>query len=72
MVEGPPTLRVEVTFNGSVPERQVRRASGVSNVEVVGHALHCHVCGSFQPFLEAMSGYEILSLRSTPMPPKAD
>jgi hypothetical protein len=43
----------------------VERASGVSDVEVDGPVLRCRVCGSFQPFLEALRGYEVVSLTST-------
>ena len=56
--------RIEVTFVGNPPVRQVERASGVSEVEVEGPVLRCTVCGSFQPFLEAMRGHEVISLKS--------
>ena len=58
--------RVEVTFVGAAPARQVRLASGVSDVEVEGPSLRCLVRGSFQPFLESLRGHEVLSLTSTP------
>jgi hypothetical protein len=58
--------RVEVSFVGAAPVQQVERASGVSEVEVNGRVLHCTVCGSFQPFLEALRGHEVISLRSIP------
>ena len=58
--------RVEVTFVGKPPARQVARASGVTEVEVDGCQLRCLVRGSFQPFLEALRGYEVISLTSTP------
>jgi hypothetical protein len=45
--------------------RQIERASGVSEVEVDGQLLRCLVYGSFQPFLEALRGYEVVSLSST-------
>jgi len=64
MVEEPPGQRVEVTFIGAPPARQVERASGVSEVEVDGSVLRCLVCGSFQPFLEALRGHEVVSLKS--------
>jgi hypothetical protein len=57
--------RVELTFVGLPPARQVARASGVTEVEVDGHRLRCCVCGSFQPFLEALHGSEVISLTST-------
>ena len=56
--------RVEVTFVGSPPERQVARASGVSDVQVEGSVLRCTVYGSFQSFLEALRGHEVISLKS--------
>ena len=56
--------RVEVSFVGAAPAQQVERASGVSEVEVHGRVLRCTVYGSFQPFLEALRGHEVLSFRS--------
>ena len=58
--------RVEVSFVGAPPTQQVKRASGVSEVEIDGATLRCVVCGSFQPFLEALRGHEVITLRSTP------
>jgi hypothetical protein len=58
------TQRVEITFEGAPPTRQVMRASGVSDVEVDGHTLRCRVTGSFQPLLDAVRGYEVLTLES--------
>ena len=60
------TQRVEVTFVGAPPVRQIARAIGVTEVEVDGHRVRCVVWGSFQPFLEALHGYEVISLTSTP------
>jgi hypothetical protein len=57
--------RVEVRFVGTPPVQQVQRASGVSQVKIEGPVLRCLVCGSFQPFLEALRGHEVLSLTST-------
>ena len=56
--------RVEVQFFGAPPAQGIERASGVSEVEVDGHVLRCSVCGSFQPFLEALRGHEVISLES--------
>lgn len=56
--------RVEVIFVGAPPVRKVERASGVAEVEVDGRILRCTVHGSFQPFLEALRGHEVLSLKS--------
>jgi hypothetical protein len=64
MVEEPAKQRVEVTFVGAPPARQVERAVGVSEVEVNGRSLRCTVYGSFQPFLEALRGSEVISLKS--------
>ena len=61
-----PTQRVEVSFVGAPPAQQVERASGVSEVELDGHVLRCLVCGSFQPFLEALRGHEVVDLRTSP------
>jgi hypothetical protein len=57
--------RVEVTFVGPPPVRQIAGASGVTEVEVDGRQLRCVVFGSFQPFLEALLGSEVISLTST-------
>jgi hypothetical protein len=57
--------RVEVQFIGTPPAQRIERASGVSEVEVDGHVVRCSVCGSFQPFLEALRGHEVISLEST-------
>jgi hypothetical protein len=56
--------RVEVRCVGLPPAQRVERASGVSEVEVDGPVLRCIVCGSFQPFLEALRGHEVISLTS--------
>jgi hypothetical protein len=66
MTETLPIQRVEVLFVGAPPVRQVERASGVSAVEIDGRILRCVVSGSFQPFLEALRGYEVFSLQATP------
>jgi len=65
MPEELPVRRVEVSFVGAAPARQVERASGVSDVEVDGSILRCLICGSFQPFLEALRGHEVVSFSST-------
>jgi hypothetical protein len=62
-----PTQRVEVSFVGTPPVRQIERASGVSAVEKDGPIVRCLVVGSFQPFLEALSGHEVITLQSTPV-----
>jgi len=64
MSEQFPSYRVEILFSGPVPARQLARASGVSEVEARGAVLRCRVLGSFQPFLEALRGYEVLRLES--------
>ena len=66
MTREQPIQRVEVSFVGTPPIRQVERASGVSEVEVDGSTLRCVVCGSFQPFLEALRGHEVVGLSAIP------
>jgi hypothetical protein len=61
-----PTRRVEVSFVCTPPRPQIERASGVSEVEIDGHVVRCLVAGSFQPFLEALRGHEVITLQSTP------
>jgi hypothetical protein len=65
MTEQQPVRRVEVSLVGAPPIKQIERASGVSDVEMDGSVLRCVVCGSFQPFLEALRGHEVISLTST-------
>jgi len=72
-----PTRRVEVSFVGTPPRRQIERASGVSEVAIDGHVVRCLVAGSFQPFLEALRGHEVVNLQSMPAvgpasPPRAE
>jgi hypothetical protein len=66
MTAQPPTQRVEVSFVGTPPVGRIERASGVSDVETDGPVVRCLVAGSFQPFLEALFGHEVITLRSTP------
>jgi hypothetical protein len=66
MTREQPTQRVEVSFVGAPPAREIERASGVSDVEVDGRTVRCLVCGSFQPFLEALRGHEVISLGASP------
>ncbi len=61
-----PTQRVEVSFVGTPPVRRIERAAGVSEVDVDGHVVRCLVAGSFQPFLEALRGHEVITLQSAP------
>lgn len=64
MAEQLKVQRVEVSFVGAAPLQQVERASGVSEVDVQGRVLRCTVYGSFQPFLDALRGHEVISFRS--------
>ena len=64
MPENQATQCVEITFVGTPPMHQIERASGVTEVQADGQVVRCLVCGSFQPFLEALRGYEVVSLRS--------
>ena len=65
MAQDLPLQRVEVSFVGPPPTKEIERASGVSHVEIDGPILRCLVWGSFQPFLEALRGHEVISLKST-------
>ena len=60
------TQRVEITFLGTPPAKQIERASGVTDVQVDGQMVRCLVCGSFQPILEAVRGYEVINLTAIP------
>ena len=66
MIAKHPAQRVEVSFVGAPPVRHIERASGVSEVHTEGPVVRCLVTGSFQPFLEALRGYEVITLQSTP------
>ena len=65
MSEHPVVQQVEVSFVSTPPFSAVERASGVSQVELDGSILRCRVHGSFQPFLEALRGAEVVSLKSS-------
>ena len=79
MTAVPAIQRVEILFVGRPPVREIERASGVSAVEVEvgvevdveaeGAVVRCLVAGSFQPFLEALRGHEVISLQSIPVTP---
>lgn len=56
-----------MTFVASPPIRAMERAAGVSEVRAEGHTLRCVVSGSFQPFLEALRGREVIGLTSIPV-----
>jgi hypothetical protein len=71
MIAEHPVQRVEVRFTGTAPVRQLKRASGVSEVDVDGPVVRCLVTGSFQPFLEALRGHEVVTLQSAPAGPRA-
>jgi len=64
MTKSPSVFAVQVSFAGPIPTAAVRRASGVSDVDVEQQTLQCRVYGSFQPFLEALRGYEVMTLVS--------
>lgn len=61
-----------MTFVGRPPARQIASALGVTDVEVDGSLLRCLVCGSFQPLLEALRGYEVINITSIPTPKGGD
>jgi hypothetical protein len=58
MFEDADRQRVEITFAGTPPTSQINRASGVTDVRVESQTVHCVVRGSFQPFLDAIRGYD--------------
>ena len=66
MAQDAATQRVEITFLGTPPAKQIERASGVTDVHVDGQTVRCLVCGSFQPLLQAVRGYEVINLTATP------
>jgi hypothetical protein len=72
MIEAAAVHRVEVTFVGRPPTRQIEHASGVSDVEANGQMVRCLVYGSFQPFLEAVRGYEVINLTAIRAPEPLD
>lgn len=59
--------QVEVRFVGQPPLQRIENASGVSQVEGEGPIVRCVVSGTFQPFLEALAGHEVISLESRPI-----
>ena len=67
MSETQPAQRVEVRCVGAPPVQRIERAAGVSEVQAEGPIVRCLVSGSFQPFLEALHGSEVVSLQSTPV-----
>jgi hypothetical protein len=67
MIARHPVQQVEVSFVGTPPVRQIERASGISEVDIDGPVVRCLVSGSFQPFLEALRGHEVITLQSTPV-----
>ena len=67
MTEKASTHQVSITFVGAPPAQRVGRASGVTDLEVDGRVIRCLVTGSFQSFLEALRGHEVLTVQSTPV-----
>jgi hypothetical protein len=67
MIARHPVQRVQVSFVGTPPVRRIEQASGVSEVGIDGPMVRCLVTGSFQPFLEALRGHEVITLQSTPV-----
>ena len=64
-----PAWRVRVDVIGKPPVSRLERAAGVSDVDVRGQVVRCRIDGSFQPFLEALLGCEVLTLQSAPLAP---
>ncbi len=68
MLEDIAIRRVEVSFVGRPPAKVLERTRGVTDVQVEGPILRCLVNGSFQPFIEALRGYEVITFESIPEP----
>jgi hypothetical protein len=66
MSKAQPSQRVEIGCVNAPSAGQIEQAAGVSEVTVDGTTLRCLVTGSFQPFLEALRGHEVITLQSTP------
>lgn len=62
------TQLVEVSFLGAPPAGRIARASGVSRLQVDGSTVRCAVTGSFQPFLEALHGHEVMTVATADPP----
>jgi ABC-2 type transport system ATP-binding protein len=56
------SVRVEMTFKRKPPA--VDGVAGVADVEVAGNTVRCHVTGSIQPLLSALSGHDVVELLS--------
>jgi hypothetical protein len=72
MNEDNPAWRVRVGVVGRPPVDRIERAAGVSEVDVHGQVVRCRIDGSFQPFLEALLGCEVLTLQSAPLAPLSE
>ena len=57
-------VEVEFAPGSTVPERAIRNAEGVTDVQVRDLAARCTVHGSFQPLLEALHGTTVTNLVS--------
>jgi ABC-2 type transport system ATP-binding protein len=55
-------LQVEAELDGAVPD--LSRVPGVEAVEVTGNRVHCHVTGSIEPLLEALTAAGVRHLVS--------
>jgi ABC-2 type transport system ATP-binding protein len=55
---------VAIEFSGAVPEANVRAASGVADVSVVGRRLMCTVHDGFDGLLAAISGHTVADMVS--------
>ncbi len=56
--------RVEIQFAGQVAESDFARLANVSDVEVAGNALRCHVDGPPDALVKAAARYEVLDIVS--------
>jgi ABC-2 type transport system ATP-binding protein len=55
---------VEVELAGTADVERLKRVPGIEQLKVDGNRIHCNVRGSFEPFLEALQGQQVLNLVS--------
>ena len=56
--------RVSVSFEGELDPQMLAGADGVSQVQLNGGLMTCHVQGSFDPLIRAISGVRVINLVS--------
>jgi ABC-2 type transport system ATP-binding protein len=56
--------RVSLSFEGELDTEAIARIEGVSQVQLTGGLLTCHVHGSFDPLIRAITGVRVINLVS--------